>query len=61
MKVKAESCFNGHGFEVRLTLPNGVRLVMPMPEEAWCRSVAIRAKNLVQAETGASRKSIRFT
>lgn len=61
MQVKAEMCWHGHGHSVRLTLPNGVRLVVPAPEETWCRAVAIRAKDLVQAETGVARHRIRFT
>ena len=60
MKVKSEMCWHGHGFSVRLTLPNGTRLVLPCPEETWCRSVAIRAKDLIQAETGITRDKIRF-
>lgn len=60
MRVKYEMCWHGHGFSARLTLPSGVRLVLPVPEESWCRAVAIRAKALVQAETGAARHKIRF-
>ena len=61
MRVKTDMCWHGHGFSVRLTLPNGVRLSMPVPEETWCRAAAIRAKDLVQAETGIARHKIRFT
>ena len=60
MRVKTDMCWHGHGFSVRLTLPSGVRLSLPVPEESWCRSVAIRAKDLVQAETGIARDKIRF-
>jgi len=61
MDVKTDMCWHGHGFSCRLTLPNGTRLVLPVPEETWCRAVAIRAKDLVQAETGVARSRIRFT
>ena len=61
MQVKAEICWNGgHSHSVRLTLPSGLRLVLPVPEEVWCRAVATRAKDLVQAETGIARHKIRF-
>lgn len=60
MRVKTDMCWHGHGFSVRLTLPSGVRLVLLVPEESWCRAVAVRAKDLVQAETGAARHRIRF-
>lgn len=61
MNVKTDMCWHGHGHSVRLTLPDGTRLVMPVPEETWCRAVAIRAKDLVQEETGLPRHRIRFT
>lgn len=60
MKVKAEMCWHGHGHSVRLTLPNGVRLTLLAPEEVWCRSIAIRAKDLIEVETGVARNRIRF-
>ena len=60
MKVKAEMCWHGHGHSVRLTLPCGQRLVLNAPEETWCRSLAIRAKDLIEIETGVFREKIRF-
>lgn len=59
MRVKADMCWSGK-FVCRLTLPNGSRLVFDAPEERWCRAVAIRAKELIMAETGIRRDKIRF-
>lgn len=59
MRVKTDMCWSGK-FSCRLTLPNGTRLVINVPEETWCRAVAIRAKNLIVAETGIRRDKIRF-
>ena len=60
MRVKSEMCWHGHGFSARLTLPCGTRLVVNAPEETWCRAVAIRARDLIVAETGIDRNKIRF-
>lgn len=61
MRVSTEICWAGNNrFEVRLTLPDGTRLVMPCPEEGWCRAVAIRAKDLIVTETDVDRRKIRF-
>jgi len=61
MIVKVSHCYNGnnnHTFQ--LELPNGLRLVIRATEDTWCRADAIRAKDLIVAETGIDRRKIRF-
>ena len=59
MRVRVDACV-GHGHHFRLTLPNGVRLIIPSKDGCWRRGEAIRAKDLIVVETGVARNKIYF-
>lgn len=60
MKVRVDICW-AHKWHARLTLPDGVRLIVPLPLEVWNRDAASRAKDLILVERPSTKRgSIRF-
>jgi len=58
MRVKVESCFNGHKIVQRLTMPNSERLILS--HEEWSRKVAGEAKDIISLTYNVKRQNIRF-
>lgn len=65
MQVKVETCWNGHAFYFRLTIPVGKyarhELQLRVPGDEWNRITASEALDLLAVELPqVSRRSIRF-
>lgn len=64
MRVKAEVCWVGSPalYQARLTLPSGVRYIVPAGDYdgTWCRRLAARCKDLLEKVEGVRRDRIRF-
>lgn len=59
MKVKIQTCWNGHYFLFRALIAGGLRV--PAGDNAsWNRKIAREMLNLIETETGLDRRKIRF-
>lgn len=57
MKIKVESCFNGHYVFQRLSWKDHYICIR---DEKWSRKTAIEALNILENVYGLQRKTIRF-
>lgn len=57
MKIKVQTCWNGHGFVFRALVCGGIRI--PSEDGIWRRSDATLMLNVLEAE-GFERSKIRF-
>ena len=63
MKVKLEECYSGHdNFNVRVTLPDGGRYIVPLEGMKFpSRKLSSAVLDLLETVEGIPRKRVRFT